>query len=118
MEVEKPRARLKPSVLLKDAARALSLANLFFLGAWMPVLDKSFNQRLKFTLFNFNNLFGLILDVGLLAAVFFVTAAVVRACDRELVTQIARVLFLFCMCRFDLSPSRVEQKLGSRGQLF
>ncbi|HSE37550.1 MAG TPA: sulfatase-like hydrolase/transferase [Blastocatellia bacterium] len=98
MEGEEPRARLKRKQLLKDAATALSLANLFFVGAWMPVLDKSFNQRLKFTLFNFNNLFGLILDVGLLAAVFWGCAAVVRMCDRDRVTQIARVLFLLLCC--------------------
>lgn len=95
MEVKDPKARLKRKLLLEDAARALSLANLFFLGAWMPVLDKSFNQRLKFTLFNFNNLFGLILDVGLLAAVFLIPAVVARLWDKKPVTVIARVLFLF-----------------------
>lgn len=94
MVLEHPRVRLKRKLLLKDAARALSLANLFFLGAWMPVLDKSFNQRLKFTLFNFNNLFGLLLDVGLLAAVFLVPAVIVRFYDKKPVTLIARVLFL------------------------
>jgi hypothetical protein len=95
MDDKQPKRRLKRTLLLKDAATAVSLANLFFLGAWMPVLDKSFNQRLKFTLFNFNNLFGLILDVGLLAAVFLVPVAVVRVSGRERVTQVARVLFLF-----------------------
>ena len=95
MDDEQPKRRLKRTLLLKDTATAVSLANLFFLGAWMPVLDKSFNQRLKFTLFNFNNLFGLILDVGLLAAVFLVPVAVVRVSGREQVTQVARVLFLF-----------------------
>lgn len=93
-EVEQPKTRLKRTLLLKDAARALSLANLFFLGAWMPVLDKSFNQRLKFTFFNFNNLFGLIADVVVLAVVFWGVAAVVRACKKKQITHAARFLFI------------------------
>ena len=80
--------------LLKDAARALSLANLFFLGAWMPMIDTSFNQRLKFTLFNFNNLFALILNILLLAAVFWGGVILARASKRELGMHVVRSLFL------------------------
>jgi len=84
--------------VLADAARAISLANLFFIGAWMPLLDKSFNQRLKFTLFNLNNLFGLILDVGLLALLFWMTATAVRLAASARLTQCARLAFLFVCC--------------------
>lgn len=94
-EVQKLSARPTRTKLLKDAAIALSLANLFFLGAWMPALDKSFNQRLKFTLFNFNNLFGLILDIALLALVFWGLSAVVRNCKIAAVTHTARIIFIF-----------------------
>jgi hypothetical protein len=93
-EVAQSKARPKRTKLLKDAATALSLANIFFLGAWMPLIDTSFNQRLKFTLFNFNNLFGLILDVAVLTFIFWGLALVVRAGKKEGVTQAARFLFV------------------------
>jgi hypothetical protein len=93
-EVAESKRRPKRTKLLKDAATALSLANLFFLGAWMPLIDKSFNQRLKFTLFNFNNLFGLILDVVVLAFIFWGGAVVVRGWKKEGVTQATRFLFV------------------------
>lgn len=60
----------------------------------MPLLDKSFNQRLKFTLFNFNNLFGLVLDVALLAIIFWGLAAVARSIKVTGATQTARFFFI------------------------
>src|SRR5688500_14365469 len=80
--------------LFKDAARAVSLANLFFIGAWMPLIDSSFNQRLKYTLFNYNNLLALILNVVLLGTIFFGGVTLVRVWKRDFVLRSAHFLFL------------------------
>ena len=81
----------------KDAARALSLANLFFIGAWMPLIDSSFNQRLKYTLFNFNNLLALILNVVLLGAIFFGGVTLARVLKRDVAMRVAHY-FLLLAC--------------------
>ena len=82
---------------LRDAAVALSLANLFFIGAWIPILDSSHNWPNKFHDVSSNNIFALVLDVLLLGAVFFAAISSVRRLGNKVVLEIGRWAFVIAM---------------------
>jgi hypothetical protein len=79
---------------LQDAARALSLATLFFVSEWIALLDKEHLWFGKFTLFTFNNIFALMLDVLIVAAIIFGAMTFARRSKNEKLLQVARWSFL------------------------
>lgn len=80
--------------LLKDAARALSLANLLFIGAWVPVLDTRYNLPEKFAHFGFLNVLSLILNVLILGTMFFAGVTIIRHYQKRTGFIVARALFI------------------------
>ena len=82
---------------LKDAAIALSLANLFFIGAWIPILDASYDWPNKFDDLALNNIVALILDVLLLAGAFFLLMTLARRSGNKLVLRLLRWAFVFVL---------------------
>ena len=82
---------------LNDAAIALSLANLFFIGAWIPILDASYDWPNKFDDLAPNNIVALILDVLLLAGAFFLVMTVARRSGNKLVLRLFRWVFVFVL---------------------
>jgi sulfatase-like protein len=73
--------------MLKDLARALSLANLCFIAAWVGVLDTTYNIP------GFDQYLGIIIDVLLLGALFWVAITLARRVRSQLALRIARLVF-------------------------
>jgi len=73
--------------MLKDLARALSLANLCFITAWVGLLDTTYNIP------GFNQYLGVIIDVLLLGVVFWVAITLARRGKKQLPLRIAGLFF-------------------------
>lgn len=85
----------KKGTFLKDLAIALSLSNLCFISAWRLLLTPSefhtYHQRDPRPVIDY---FALILDVIVLATMFFICAAIARHSDSRLVKKTAKVLLI------------------------
>ena len=73
--------------MLKDLARALSLANLCFIAAWVGLLDTTYNIP------GFDQYLGLIIDVLLLSVVFWAAISLARRAKNQLALRVARLVF-------------------------
>ncbi|MGB9177713.1 MAG: sulfatase-like hydrolase/transferase [Pyrinomonadaceae bacterium] len=79
--------------MLRDAALALSLANLCFVKVWSKLLSSAgsyFNETPIVYL-------SIVLDVLLLAAFFFIAATLVRRCGNATLAKLMRAGFLFAL---------------------
>src|SRR5215211_7233012 len=83
--------------LLKDAARALSLANLFFIGEWILILDTDHELPEKFLLFGSNNILSLVLNIVILAAVFMLAMDLARHSKKPAIIYMARLTFFLTL---------------------
>lgn len=72
---------------VKDAVRALSLANLCFIRSWVGLLDPIYNVP------GFNEHLSVMLEVLLLGAVFWILIALARRSGRSLLMRIAKLVF-------------------------
>lgn len=77
----------------RDAAIALSLANLFFLSEWIVLLDASYNIREKVRLYNFNNIAALLMLIVAAGACMFLAMTWARRTDRQTALTVARLSF-------------------------
>ncbi|MEW6130845.1 MAG: sulfatase-like hydrolase/transferase [Acidobacteriota bacterium] len=79
--------------ILKDAARALSLANLFFTSQWIALLDINHFWFGKFSLFSFKNILALLVNVCLFGALLFAAMQLFRRSKNDRLLQTGRLLF-------------------------
>ncbi|MFY9572132.1 MAG: hypothetical protein WAV20_12095, partial [Blastocatellia bacterium] len=73
--------------MLKDLARALSLANLCFIASWPALLDTTYNIP------SFNQYCAIIINVLLLTTVFCVAVTLARRSKGPLAFRLAQLLF-------------------------
>ena len=79
--------------MLRDAAISLSLGNLCFVKVWARALSGAGSYFSEFPI----AYTSIILDVLLLAAIFFAGISLVRRAHRKLLTQFARSIFLLAL---------------------
>ena len=81
---------------IKDVITALSLSNLCFLAAWSSLLSPPDPKGYSLTEYSMlRNFVGLMLDVLLLAALFWASYAFARRRGQERLLSLARWVFLF-----------------------
>lgn len=73
--------------MLRDLARALSLANLCFIAVWATLIDPLYNIP------GFNQYLSIIINVLLLALLFWTAITVARRLRKPLALRIARLVF-------------------------
>ena len=78
---------------LKDAAKALSLANLCFIETWSKLLSDSTYWPARFAIYSSNNYIAVILNVFLLAAVFWACGTFARRSGNRLAFRISQLVF-------------------------
>lgn len=78
---------------LKDAAKALSLANLCFIETWSKLLSDSTYWPARFAIYSSNNYVAVILNVFLLAAVFWASGTFARRSGNRLAFRISQLVF-------------------------
>src|SRR5687768_5113952 len=78
---------------LKDAAKALSLANLCFIETWSKLLSDSTYWPARFAIYSSDNYVAVILNVFLLAAVFWASETFARRSGNRLALRISQLVF-------------------------
>lgn len=77
----------------KDAATALSLSNLAFLPVWSQLIGNSLDERASYGLASTGSLLAVVINILLLAAVFYLSSTVLRRTKRLIAVKAAEVLF-------------------------
>ena len=78
---------------LKDAAKALSLANLCFIETWTKLLSDSTYWPARFAIYSPNNYRAVILNVFVLAALFWASVTLARQSGNKLAFRILQLVF-------------------------
>lgn len=77
----------------KDAATALSLANLAFLPVWSQLIGDSLDERASYGLASTGSLLAILTNILLLAALFYVSTTVLRRTKVLIAEKAAQILF-------------------------
>ena len=93
---------------LKDLAKALSLANLCFIGAWTELLTLSPRLEVRYGVYSYNKYVAIVINVVLLTAVFWGVVVVIRRSGNIFLLRLGRfgllMLLLFGLNRVIQHP--------------
>jgi sulfatase-like protein len=83
--------------MLKDAAAALSLANLCYIAVWSRVIARSLSPRAQWARYNFNDYPAVLINVIALALIFWIAITLARRSKSGWAIEFARAVFLFAL---------------------
>ena len=76
-----------------DIAIALSLSNLAFLPVWSQLIGDSLDERASYGLASIHSFLAIVINISILAAVFYVRTTVLRRTNKMVGVKTAQALF-------------------------
>jgi len=114
---EPSRAGTVSWIRARDIAIALSLSNLAFLPVWSQLIGDSLDERASYGLASTHSFLAVIINISILAAVFYLTKTVLRRTNKMIGERTAQalfwLLFLFSMTSVAQSFVAIRGSLSS-----
>lgn len=115
--LEQSRAGAVNWIRARDIAIALSLSNLAFLPVWSQLIGDSLDDRASYGLASTHSFLAIVINVLILAAVFYVTKTVLRRTNKVIGVKSAQalfwLLFLFAMASVGQSFVAIRGRVSS-----